>query len=93
MREASLTLPSECSPSFRDNPSNDLLCSSCLLVLILATDPSLKVFYSVPWSMASILNETGFRAPVNYATQTDLARTHTAHAFALYQHGEWKGVD
>lgn len=28
--------------------------------------------------MASILNETGFRAALNYAARTDLARTHTA---------------
>lgn len=47
-------------------------------MLILATDPSLTFLYSVPWSVASILNETGFRAALNYAARTDLARTHTA---------------
>lgn len=44
----------------------------------LAADLSLNVSYSVPWSMARILNETGFRAVLNYA-----AWTAQCHALAL----------
>lgn len=50
----------------------------CLFVLKPATDLSLKVSYSVPWTAASILNETGFGAALNYAMWTALARTHGA---------------
>lgn len=57
----------------------------------LATDLSLKVSYSVPWSMARFLNETGFRAVLNYATWIALARMPQCHALALNQWGETDG--
>lgn len=51
----------------------------------LARDLSLKVSYSVPWTMARFLNETGFRAVLNYATWIALARMPQCHALALNQ--------
>lgn len=51
----------------------------------LARDLSLKVSYSVPWTMARFLNETGFRAALNYATWSALARMPQCHTLALNQ--------
>lgn len=90
---AVILFPGWCPPSLSNNLGYDLLQSSCLFELILATDPSLKVLYSVSWSTASILNETGFRAVLNYAARTDLAWPHAVRAFDLYQRREQHMVD
>lgn len=86
--DAASLFPGECPLSFSNDLGHDLLWSSCLFQLIVATDPSLKLLYSGPWSTASIFNETGFRAALNYAARPDLAWTHTARAFDLHQRSE-----
>lgn len=45
------------------------------LFATLAADLSLSVSYSVPWNMARLLNETGFRAALNYAAGFGLGGT------------------
>lgn len=60
-------------PGFRERPT----AVSFVFVPVrakLAEDLSLKVSYWLPWSMARSLNETGFRAVLNYAAQDRLGR-------------------
>lgn len=59
----------------------------------LATDLSLKASYSEAWTMAKILNETGFRAVLNYAAWIALAHMPRCHTLALNQcRGGWQGL-